>query len=425
MPKPPAPLRCLKNHVEGKWEKQVYDPNEEVWLTLEEWKEHLEPDKKKSHKDNDGSNKSSSSKPDSKLKKNIKKKTKQAFLGRLETNLTANLSLLRAEIVAKVLNETEQHLRHKLQEKKDDMPPEQVQVLQTAATLINHISGVVLSYRFTAPHSKAFMPPPKAKFLKTTTIQRLSAGLYPLVVETTDKVSSKVQQKLPALQRELHLHLKLLAQGEIHTLAEQVLDQVFDTARNKSDALLDEAHQRVVDKIQQAQNHPVWQITGLQPPQPPGGMVEAAPSKQDVQAKKDEIGLLISSAVKEAVLSKVSTLQDYIIFYLDQLLMMAAMVAHQVQHKLPKKPAKTGGKMKKGSNNAGSKSNNAGSNNLVPLDETEFTEALGAQVDELYQQFEDGIADEVHKAVQGVSGLLEAHENDNSEDGKSDGGEDV
>mmetsp|Transcript_15743 Transcript_15743/g.20533 ORF Transcript_15743/g.20533 Transcript_15743/m.20533 type:complete len:224 (-) Transcript_15743:580-1251(-) len=212
---PPKPLACIKNHVEGKWLSEVY--NGDLWSPYPDWAAQYEPKKEK--------------KQDAEWKKKHKQKVankaKETVLGKLQNGMTTKMTLMVLEMVARVLNLVEDKLSTAAATASSStstaaatssLPLPGAGITLDIAKLVNHVSGVVLAYRFSA-HSKKHMNTQKAKYFKTASVQQLALCVQ---VMLHDQVTGKLSDVQKELQRQFNMA------DQVRSLAEEKLNEFLN-----------------------------------------------------------------------------------------------------------------------------------------------------------------------------------------------------
>eukprot|EP00523_Entomoneis_sp_CCMP467_P002944 CAMPEP_0168749306 /NCGR_PEP_ID=MMETSP0724-20121128/16644_1 /TAXON_ID=265536 /ORGANISM="Amphiprora sp., Strain CCMP467" /LENGTH=718 /DNA_ID=CAMNT_0008797203 /DNA_START=62 /DNA_END=2218 /DNA_ORIENTATION=+ len=156
-PRKRAPRKASKKQleVEKHWLADVYQKNNDnhhkddhhgQWLPLDQWSRVYEPKKKKKSLGRIRRN----------FRKKVGRKAKDVALTRLEKALSAKMIRLVLDVTAIVLNRAE-----------DEMEP------GPAVTFVNHVSAVVLSYRFVEERSKN-MTGPQETYIKHAAVVHLA-----------------------------------------------------------------------------------------------------------------------------------------------------------------------------------------------------------------------------------------------------------
>ena len=363
---PPKPLACVKSHVEHKWLAEVH--NGDLWLPYTAWQEQFEPTPERKAKRED---------PEWKKKHKAKAaaKAKETLLHKIQDTMTDKMTLLVLEIAARVLNMAQE----RLSEAEQANAKSRSNIASSeSARLMNCISGVILAYRF-ARHSTKHMIPPKAKYYKAASVEHLADHLDHIMTDLADR-------KLPEIQRALQEQFDVAHEAKI-MIAEK-LDEIFnpEILEEKTDELLDMAAEKVVDqgnaflhKIMAQRENPhqspevILQSVGLELPRLPLSLPQL-PDEQVVKERKNEMVHLLAGIVREKILSQLENICEWISFYVDQILAVAALATTVAAQKA------RGNKLKS---------------------------SLQELVDSIYEQMQAFIAQEVSKVIGLIGAMMD------------------
>jgi len=302
----PSLIKAVKNKKEEKWLQEVYN-DDQGWLAFDEWAELYEPPAKP---------KEPKQKPAFVEKRIEKKKTKakENILEKLEIGISTKLVLLALEAMAKLMNQVEEKLRSPTTNASKD-------IVMLTLKLINSLSAVVLSKRFA--NANKHMSSKKAKYFEDTAIQHLADCLDGIVAHGSNQLA-KVQLLLRTQ----------FAPGngldKVQSFASEKLDDLLLVAEQKSDEKLFERQSKVDAKIRDSQE--ILTKFGIQPPKPP---TEEIASK--VKDRKDELRAMVASVIKQTVLQKLETLDAWISYYVDQLLVLFTLATAKASVAMAKK----------------------------------------------------------------------------------------
>lgn len=320
---PPNPFAKIKGHVEGKWLEEVYQ--NDSWLPLEEWANKYEPKPTK--------------KEDSEFKKHLKakvaSKAKDTIVGKLQSGISAKLTLLILEAVSKVLNQIE------------------TKMAGPAKEVINTASAIVLSYRF--QNSKK-MTKKKAEFLRSTAIEQLT--------QCVDKIGVKLSN----IQKDVRS--QLAGTKSPRSFISDKIDEFFSIIETKSVEVQTKV-ETVADGAEAA-----LKAAGIERP-------PAVPDKEKLKDHKDEIVVMLSSVIKDGILSKLDTIAEKLSAVMDNLFVAIAIASDKAK------------RMK---------------------DSSKLQLAISSTVEEMHSDMEEAVNAEVSRVVLLIASMTEKPEEEASEE---------
>ena len=322
----PNPLAKIKGHVEGKWLQEVYQKDKGEWLGLEGWAAQYEPAAPQKE-----------SKPDpefvQKTKAKVAAKAKETILDKLQVGISAKLLLLILEVACRVL----QQLEIKLADAPQPPPPQ-------AKQLINTLSAVCLSYRF-AKSKK--MDSKKATFFRQTALDQLTHIL--------DQAGDSLATLQQVMRRDL------ADAPSTRSFVSDRLDDMLAVAEAKT-AVYEAKVEAVADEAEA-----VLKAAGIERP-------PSVPDKDRVKAQKQELVGLLSSVIKDQILTQLETISTSISGFMDKLFVVVTLANAQG------KALQQSGKLR---------------------------EIVGGAVEGMYEELERGVQAEVSRVVVLIGSLTE------------------